>query len=236
MSEAGAVLATEGAYQHLSGRAAAAYSSMLAGGEAETSRMARWSQTLAATLGRLPTTSGATLGLLAAGGTGVWTDGSLNGPATTLTAAGLAQRDSVLWTGDLPVQGLGTGEYAYRVDATAAARVVAQRFARSRIVLPPGTPSVYVVDGVGTPGLVLAVRDRLVGEQLEYAGARQASHLGQRRSQVLVSDGSADSIAAAQRVAKALGLPTSAVAVDTIGQQLADVMVVVGADWRPSAA
>jgi hypothetical protein len=112
--------------------------------------------------------------------------------------------------------------------------MVAQHFAAAQDPADPGAPSVYVVDGVaGSDQTVLAVRNRLRAEGLSYAGFRDATKLGQRTSRVLIPEGTSDGIAAGQRVARALGLPHSAVAVDPLGQRLADVMVIVGSDWRP---
>jgi hypothetical protein len=110
---------------------------------------------------------------------------------------------------------------------------VNQHFAGAKEPADPGAPSVYVVNGVAGGGeIVLAARERLRAEGLTYAGFRNATKMGQGRSRVLIPDDSASAIAAGQRVARALGLPQSSVAVDPLGQRLADVMVLVGSDWH----
>jgi hypothetical protein len=226
-------LALPGNGEHLRGATASAYAGMLVGSEHEAMRLARLSKVLVAVANRLPATAGANVRLLGEIGAGVATDSSFNGSAQSFAAAGVATRGGSLWQGMLPVRPLGSGEYEYGVDQTGAATTVQQHFADARDPADPGAPSVYVVNGVGiNDGRVLAVRDRLRAEGLSYNGFRNATQLGQRTSRVLIPDGTADDIAAGQRVARALWLPQSSVAVDPLGQRLADVMVVVGSDWH----
>jgi hypothetical protein len=225
-------LATPGPGQHLRGAAAGAYAGMLGGAESESARIARFSKVLVALLGRLPTNAGANVRLLGQLGDGVATDSSFNGPAQSFVAAGAALRVDSLWRGTLPVRSLGTGEYEYGVDAAGAATTVEQHFAAAQDPADPGAPSVFVVNGVNDTDTVLAVRDRLRAEGLSYAGFRNATQQDQRTSRVLIPDGTSTSISAGQQVARALGLQQSSIAVDPLGQRLADVMVLVGSDWR----
>jgi len=225
--------ATPGPNQHLRGAAASAYAGMLGGAEHETTRLARFSKVLVALLGRLPDTAGANVRLLGQLGDGVVTDSSFNGPAQAFAAARAAVRGGSLWQGAMPTRPLGTGEFEYGVDPTTAATTVTQQFAAAQDPPDPGAPSVYVVNGVtGSSDTVLAMRDRLRANGLSYAGFRNATQLGLSTSRVLIPDGAPNDIAAGQRVARALGLPQSSVAVDSLGQRLADVMVLVGTDWR----
>jgi hypothetical protein len=227
-------LATPGPAQHLRGTVASTYAGMLGGAEKESVRLARFSKVLVALFKQLPATAGANLSLLAELGDGAVSDSSFNGPAQVLSAAHAAVRGGSLWEGTLPVRPLGSGEFEYGVDAAGASKTVAAHFAAARNPADPGAPTVYVVDGVGgSRGTVLAMRNRLRAEGLSYAGFRNATKLGQRTSRVLIPEGTADAIAAGQRVARALGLRQSSVAVDPLGQRLADVMVLIGSDWRP---
>lgn len=226
-------LATPGSDQHLRGAAATAYAGMLVGSESETARLARFSKVLDALFGKLPVTAGANVRLLGQLGDGVATDSSFNSPAESFAQTGAAVRSGLLWQGTLPVRALGSGEYEFGIDAAGAATTVTEHFAAAKDPADAGAPSVYVVNGVDHSGnTVLAVRDRLRAEGLSYAGFRNATKLGQRTSRVLVPDGTSDAIAAGQRVARALGLAHSAVAVDPLGQRLADVMVLIGSDWQ----
>jgi hypothetical protein len=50
---------------------------------------------------------------------------------------------------------------------------------------------------------------------------------------VLVEDGSERSTQRGQRVAAALGLPASAIEVNPRGQTVADVIVILGSDFKP---
>jgi hypothetical protein len=227
------ILATPGPHQRLQGAAASAYAGMLGGAEPETARLARFSKVLVALLDKLPGTAGANVRLLGQLGDGVATDSSFNGPAQVFASAGSAVRDGSLWEGTLPTRPLGHGEYEYGVDTSGAASTVSQHFAAALDPADPGAPSVYVVDGVGgSSDTVLAMRERLRAEGLSYVGFRSATQLGQRTSRVLIPDGSSSSVSAGQRVARALSLPQSSVAVDSLGQGLADVMVLAGTDWR----
>ena len=50
---------------------------------------------------------------------------------------------------------------------------------------------------------------------------------------MLIPDATADSVAAGDRVAKALGLPTSDVETSTVDATAADVYAILGSDYKP---
>ncbi|GGV46316.1 LytR family transcriptional regulator [Kitasatospora herbaricolor] len=97
---------------------------------------------------------------------------------------------------------------------------------------PPAAPStvpVTVVNGVGTPGLATSAQKTLTG--LGYPAA-----LGRNTPQPVAAStvryGQADRKGAAEAVARALGLPESAVAAEGGGRS---VLVTLGADYRAGA-
>ena len=156
-----------------------------------------------------------------------------------LLAAGTAARAGALDADALPVVPVDTGgsESSWRADPDAVQRLVDRSLAAS---VPPGRRDgerVLVLNGVGTPGIGLAVRDRLVQADLVFVGSRNAvgpdGSFGVAESVVLVGDATAASRATGERVATALGLPPTAVRVSSRAQTVADVVVVVGADFRP---
>jgi len=89
---------------------------------------------------------------------------------------------------------------------------------------------VLVRNGVGTPGLGEGARSKLVAAGLEYVNGGNATGFGYDESVVLVTSDAVDSGA---QVASALGLPETAVQQTPQGQTLADVVVVLGADYAP---
>lgn len=89
---------------------------------------------------------------------------------------------------------------------------------------------VLVRNGVGTPGLGDGARSKLVAAGLEYVNGGNATGFGYDESVVLVTGDAVDS---GVQVARALGLPETAVQQTPQGQTLADVVVVLGADYAP---
>jgi hypothetical protein len=90
-----------------------------------------------------------------------------------------------------------------------------------------------VENGVGTPDLIVPARSKLVALGLRFINGGNAANLSNEPSVVLVEDGTEQSTKRGERVAKALGLPESAIAVNPRGQTVADVIVILGADFKP---
>ena len=91
-----------------------------------------------------------------------------------------------------------------------------------------------IQNGVGTPGLVAKARTRLLVGGITFVNGGNASKFGYAKSLVLVPTRpgrQASSKGAA--VARALGLPASDVALTDQGQTIADVVVILGADFKP---
>ena len=103
---------------------------------------------------------------------------------------------------------------------------------RRRAQRPGGDVRVLVQNGAGTPGLGSTARDLLVAQGFTYVPGGNASSFGNAHSVVLITDATADKRAEGMAVVKALGLPDSALRVTSQGQSIADVVVVLGKDYK----
>lgn len=219
--------------QHLDGRTAAAYATVLDSAEPEQARLARFDDVLRAVLAALPADRTAAAAVVARSG------GSSTLPGADLAAALVRLRDVVAAgsaTYDtLPVRGIDSGGDValYGLDTDAARTELSQDFPGALQAAGPGTVRVLVENAVGTPGLLDAARSRLVARGLVFRDGGNASRFGLAASAVLVPDATPQSSAEGRRVAAALGLPAGAVQVSGRGQTVADVVVLLGADFRP---
>ncbi|HEU4675100.1 MAG TPA: LCP family protein [Motilibacteraceae bacterium] len=232
-SAGGGELTLPAGRQHLDGRTAAAYATVLDSAEPEQARLARFDDVLRAVLAALPADPAATAAVVRSSGG----SSTLAGPDLAATLVGL---HAVVASGSatydtLPVRGIDSGGDValYGLDPGAARTELSQDFPSALQALGPGTVRVLVENGVGTPGLLDAARSRLVARGLVFRDGGNASRFGLPASAVLVPDATAASTAEGRRVAAALGLPAGAVQVSGRGQTVADVVVVLGADFRP---
>ena len=232
----GGALVLQPGGQRLDGARAVLYLTYLAEGEQEQARLARVQQVLEGLLEALPDTAPDAVPLLARLGPRSIASLPLEELAQLLVGLEAADRGGDLQFDVLPVvpidTGVGTG--AFRVDVDATRAVVDRLLADS---VPPGSREpgnrVLVLNGVGTPGLGEQVRARLVPGGFVFVGARNADRFGYARTLVLVPEATTQAQALGTRVATALGLAPDAVrSSDQLGS-VADVVVLVGADFRP---
>lgn len=220
--------------QDLTGAQAVTFLTYLAPGEQEQARLARLQEVLDGLVSRLPAESELVAVLR---GLGQGSSPTPEVPQLAAFLAGLADADEAgqLQYDVLPVVDLDPGGEvtAFRAD-TAATRALVDRLLASSV--PPGVREggnrVLVLNGVGTPGLGDAVRAKLVPAGFVFVGSRNAPDFGYATTQVLVPAATAEGQALGERVAKALGLPSAPVGTQEFGT-VADVVVVVGADFRP---
>jgi LytR cell envelope-related transcriptional attenuator/LytR_cpsA_psr family len=221
--------------QHLDGASAAVYAGFHGAGEPEQSRLARLDSVLAAVLRGLPTDSGQvtlTLGALGAGSSSTMPEQL---PAFLSTLRGAEVGTAVVHR-TLPVRSIDAGGStpAVGLDPDASAALVDDLLASSHAAQRPGGDvRVLVQNGVGTPGLGSTARDLLVAEGFTYVAGGNASSFGNAHSVVLITDATAESRAEGVAIVKALGLPASALRVTAQGQSIADVVVVLGKDYKP---
>lgn len=233
----GQILVPAGTNRKLTGTQAMEYALyMTSPSENAAAELARLHQVVDTTIQALPTSPTAIAALLRQLGSG----GTSTLGATRLAAllAGLASDDrstaGVLPT-DLPVTAIDAGgaSPSYRIDdtATGVPQLVHSQLANS---LPADAgrsrPSVLLLNGVGTPGLVLTACPRLTAHGYAYAGSNNAATFNNPRSSVQIRS-DAD-IALGDGVARALGLPNSDVQISRTDQSVADVIVVLGEDYH----
>lgn len=221
--------------QLLDGAQAGVFSSYLAPGEQEQSRLARVQGVLDGVLQALPDTAAeVTTVLEALGPRSVTTapPAALAGFLVGLAAADAAGR---LQYDVLPVVDVDPGGETvfFRADTAPLTALVDRLLAASvREGVREGGNRVLVLNGVGTPGLGDAVRARLVPAGFVFVGSDNAPRFGYATTLVLVPDRTAAGQALGERVAKALGVPGAQVGTQDIGTG-ADVVVIVGADFTP---
>jgi hypothetical protein len=223
--------------QKLAGPAAAAYATFLGDDEAEQARLARFSEVfggLVAGLPAAPDAVGADLAALSSGSTS-----SLSGPrlASLLTDLRTASVRKRLRSEVLPVNAIDTGSSidTYGVDSSKAPALLDSLFAPSLLRDPSGAAvRVLVENGVGTPDLVEKARAKLVDDGFRFVNGGNAAILDDKDpSVVLIADGTEKSLKQGQRVATSLGLPRSSIEPNPRGQTVADVIVILGSDFRP---
>ena len=220
--------------QRLAGAAAVAFLTYLAPGEQEQARLARVQEVLDGVLAALPAAPELAAVLAGLGPRSASTAAPAQLVAFLLGLQSDAQADRLQYD-VLPVVDLDPGGEvtAFRVDTAAAAAVV-DRLLRASV--PAGTREggnrVLVLNGVGTPGLGEAVRAKLVPAGFVFAGSDNAPRFGYTTTQVLVPEATPEAQALGERVATALGLPGLQIGTQELGT-VADVVVVVGADFRP---
>lgn len=230
------LVVAHGAQQRLTGAKAAAYATYLRSGEDAVANLVRLQNVLDGIEAALPRSTSATAKILQSLGTGATSSLGASRLAALLVGLAADQRNSNLLASALPVIKIdsGSAQASYRVDtqqttafvdANLAASIPASaRVARKRV---------FVQNGVGTPGLAVTACSRLVKAGFAFAGSGNAPTFNYRTSKVLVFDHSVATAEVGNNVARALRLPTSDVEVSSTGQNVADVLVILGKDYKP---
>ncbi len=220
----------------LTGGQAFAYVDFLAPGEQELARLARLQDVVDGVLDALPSSQGDVLALLDRLGAGSTLSGTDPAKlATFLLGAKGDRADGSLRYDTLPTVPVevGGGEPSLRLDGPASQQVVDRLLSASvPAAARQGGNRVKVFNGVGTPMLGAAVRDRLLSADLTYVPGGNASSFGLAKTEIQIGDPTAASIALGNRVADALGVPRTAVRTSS-PTTVADVILVVGADFTP---
>ena len=214
----------------LTGAQALLFATYLAPGEEEQVRLARLQAVLDAVVNGLPDDVATVVSGLGAGA-----QSSLKGSTLPDLLAGLKKDDDDLQYRSLPVIKIDSGgdEVRFRIDEPATTSLVDELLAQS---VPPGVRAdgnrVLVLNGVGTPGLGEQVRGKLVPAGFVFVGSRNADAFNQCCTQVLVKEATTEAGDLGARVAKALGVPASSVRYSNQIGTIADVVVVVGKDFK----
>jgi anionic cell wall polymer biosynthesis LytR-Cps2A-Psr (LCP) family protein len=222
--------------QRLDGQHAITFMRYLAPGEQEQARLARLQEILDGVLNALPrSTSDVAKALSALGPRSIPSDPT---PKLASFLVGLAtdSRSEALQYDSLPVISIdpGDGVLSFRVDADATRTIVDRLLAQS---VPPGARQtgnrVLVLNGVGTPGIGDKVRAKIVPAGFVFVASRNNATFGVAKTRVLIKEATPEAQAVGEKVAKALGVPLDSVQTAEIGT-IADVVVVVGADFKAS--
>lgn len=220
--------------QSVDGARAAEFLLYLAPGEQEQARLARLQEVLDGLINVLPRTSEELVPLLDVLGPRSVTTLELPRLADFLLGLAIADEAGQLQYDSLPVIPIdpGGGVTAFRVDPERLTALVDRLLADS---VPEGVREggnrVLVLNGVGTPGLGEAVRAKLAPAGFVFVGSRNADRFGYPTTQVIVPEATPEAQALGERVAKAIGVPATAVVTQDFGT-VADVIVLVGADFQ----
>ncbi len=222
----------------LQGPQAAAYATYLAPGEPEEARMARFTQVLRLTVAKLPSDVTKVGSIIS----GLGASARSTVPTSVLAAFLVKLQSDVLVDNaaykNLPVKPIDSGGTvtAYGVDQAAAAVMVQELLPDAARKPGPNTKvRVLVQNGVGTPGLNAAARQLIVDAGFTFVNGANAPTLGHETTQIVVPDATDQSRTWGNDIAIALGVSPSDVVVDASGQSVADVIVVLGADFKPVA-
>ena len=235
----GVVLASGGTTATQSGQVALSYAQTQGPDEVEPARLSRLQQVVAAVIAALPADPAklaASVGALGAGSTTSESPDRLAGLLEELAKvhSGTAGSGSAVFS-ILPVIPLDSGDSSasFRVDDASLTTYLKQNLAAS---LPDnGTgaaAAVYVYNGNGEPNLGSKVRAQLVRKNMRFVGSANEQTFDRATSVVLVKDATTASITTGRRVAAALGLPDSDVQINPHTQDIADVVVLIGADYK----
>lgn len=230
------VLVVSRGRQHLDGSRAVTYATYLRSGEDALANLVRLQNVLDGLEAALPRSASAVAQIVRSLGAGA--SSSLGADRLGALLVGLAadaRTDNMLPTA-LPVIKIdsGSAQASYRVDTQQTATFVDANLSAS---LPASARTakkrVFVQNGVGTPGLAVTACSRLVDAGFAFAGSGNATSFGYVTSKVLVFDHSVASAELGNSVARALRLPESDVEVSGTGQNVADVIVILGKDYKP---
>ena len=229
------VVLRAGGAQKLAGSTALTYATYVARGQDQITSQARFQRVLEALFAALPPDGpgiAATIIGLGPGSRSSWDPVPLGEFVDGVRKAQAEDRYEPQVLPVTPIDaGSGTAAFSIKLDEVAA--LVNNQLAAS---IPPGRDvgnnRLLILNGVGTPGLGASVA-RKVRDEFRIVGTRNKQGFGERVSVVVVFDTTEESLAKARRLAELLGLPDTAVRTSTLTQSVADVIVVIGADYKP---
>lgn len=235
-SGAQVVVVPHGNGQHLTGIQAVDFATHLEPGEEEQARLARFDAVLSAVVAALPSDAAGVTSRL----TGLVDAhrASVGGPVVAGLLASLSADDRAgnLSFDDLPVQQSGSGADVDTVDPSALPGFV-QHYLHGSVRDNGGAAAtrVVVLNGTGALDLGESARRRLLAHRLDFvrSGNQQGFTFRNQHSAVLIADDTETARRGGALVAAALGLPTSDVALVDQPVPGADVVVILGKDYRP---
>jgi hypothetical protein len=230
------IVVPAGDAQLLDGRQAVAFATYLGPNEVEEARLARFSQVLDQVVQRLPEDRDALVATLQQVKATERATLDVESLADFLLGYGEIGRGGDTSYQSLPVDTLETGgpKPSLVVNLEGLERLHQGLLADS---LPPDAGgdqiTVYVQNGVGTPGLGQEAAALLRDAGYDYFNGGNANSFGRETTLILIPDGGETSRALGADVAATLGVPESAVQVSDQGSSIADVIVILGEDFQP---
>ena len=223
-----------GKAQSLNGASAAAYAQYAASSDPDAVGLARFDAVWTQVVIKLPNTSAAIQAML--GGLGSHAKVTFTTPRLADYLESMHQ-DAVAnhTTYDtIPTQTIDTGYgVSYRVDQDSLKTLITNDFSDSLPQPVNGiTGNVYVQNGVASAAAVRAARTDLINSGLQFTDGGTAAKAHEARSLIMINDASPASITRGHFIAKALHLPSTDVAVAPLPQNVADVVVILGADFK----
>jgi len=222
--------------QHLSGSQAATYATYLHTGEDALANLVRLQNVIDGIESALPRDAGTVSKDVQALGSSASSTLGADRLADLLVGLAADSRHNNVLPTTLPVIKIDSGGPlpSYRVDSQQIMTFVNANLAAS---LPASAriarKSVFIQNGIGTPGLAASACDKLLKAGFAFAGSGNAQTFSNKPSLVLVFDHSVASARVGDSVARALGLPVGDVRVQDLGQNVADVFVILGKDYKP---
>jgi len=226
----------KGPAQRLNGANAVLFSTYVASGEPPAASLPRFQSVMEALILALPRKTAAVVSALH---TAQIEGASATAAASLFTSLAADDRGKRLLSEIMPSQPIdsGGGTPAYRADPAALKSLVASQLAKS---LPADDvskrPSVLIQNGVGTPGLVLSACNRLLPAGFNFAGSGNAPSFGHKTTQIFVFPSTPDDLVRVtkdgDRVADLLHVPRADVLASTQGNNVADVVVILGGDYK----
>ena len=228
----GVVLVPRGNHQHLDGARAVEFATYVASGEDPVASLARFQAVFQAVVAAMPTKTSQAASVLSAAGI----SGDVTSLANLLVGIAADDRAKRLLPIDLPTQVIDAGgsQPSYRVDQAKTDQLVKAQLAAS---LPKSASTkkttVLIENGAGTPGLVLSACNRLLPAGFGFAGSGNAPNFNYQTSQVIVFQSTVAAAQVGDKIADLLKLPRSDVVASSQGQNVADVLVILGRDYKP---
>jgi anionic cell wall polymer biosynthesis LytR-Cps2A-Psr (LCP) family protein len=223
-----------GKAQNLNGASAAAFAMYSLSSDPDAVGLARFDAVWTQLVTKLPSTSAAVqamLGGVGANGKSTFDNAKLADYLETMHQDAVADHTTY---DTIPTQSIDTGYgVSYRVDQDSLKTLIANDFADSVPQPVNGiTGNVYVQNGVGSAVAVRAARTELINAGLQFTDGGTAAKAHEARSLIMINDANPASITRGQYIAKALHLPATDVAVAPLAQNVADVIVILGADFK----
>ncbi|HVT22813.1 MAG TPA: LCP family protein [Mycobacteriales bacterium] len=231
------ILVAAGVGQHLNGMQALQYATYHPAREGAAGVLARLQAVLDATLQALPKTQTGVEALLRQLPKTAQSTIGVSKLADLLTKlAAYQQTEAGVFPTDLPVVTIdaGSSQPSYRADESPSGikQLVDGHLANS---VPEDVnkqhATVYLLNGLGVPGLVGTACPKLVEAGFTYVGSRNAPRFSNARSEIDIFRDS--DVGQARTLAKALGLPASDVRRSVYNQTVAKFIVILGSDYRP---